>query len=106
MGSRTVSPLESMASLRTRRELLLLGGALAFGLLVIPLLIWVVGHWTLGPYTHGDSGPGYGPVVLLTDYFSGLLRGSAGYWIVALGPVLLLCAVRLWLMLVRRFPRD
>ncbi len=95
-----------MASFRARRELLLLGSALGFGLLVIPFLIWVAGHWTLGPYTHGDSGPGYGPLVLFTDYFSGLSRGSPGYWVVALGPVLLLCAIRLWLMLVRRLPRD
>ena len=95
-----------MASFRTRRELLLLGGALAFGLLVMPLLIWVVGHWTLGPYTHGDSGPGYGPFVLFGDYFSGLSRGSPGYWAVALGPVVLLSVVRLWLVLVQRLPRK
>ncbi len=106
MGSRTASPISSPGTLRPRRELLLLGGALGVGLLVVPLLTWIVGHWTLGPYTHGDTGPGYGPVTLFADYFAGLFRGNPGYWTVALGPVVLLCAVRLWLTLMRRLHRD
>ena len=89
-----------------RREFALLAGALAFGLLVIPLLIWVAGHATLGPYTHGDSGPGYGPLTLYGDYFAGLGRGWIMYWAVALGPLLLLVAARLWLALVRRLSRE
>jgi len=100
------SPTPSAGPVRVRRELLLLGGALAFGLGMIPFLIWIAGHWTLGPYTHGDAGAGYGPLTLFGDYFAGLSRGSPGYWIVALGPLLLLCATRLWLALIRRFPRD
>ncbi len=105
MDSRTGSHATPSRAPRARRELLLIGGALAFGLLVIPLLIWTVGHWTLGPYTHGDSGPGYGPLTLFGDYFTGLVRGIPGYWTVALGPVALLGAVRLWLTLFRRLPR-
>ena len=91
---------------RTRRELLLFGGALALGLLVIPLLIWVVGHRTLGPYTHGDNPRGLGPLALYADYFSGLAHGWLGYWAVAVGPALLLLAGRLWLALLRHLPRD
>lgn len=106
MDSRIASPAASAGSPRLRRELLLFGGALAFGLAVIPLLIWIAGHWTLGPYTHGDTGPGYGPLTLFADYFSGLFRGSPGYWVVAVGPMLLLAAARLWLTLFRRFPRG
>lgn len=106
MNSRTDSGHSFAGSARARRELLLFGGALAFGLVVIPFLIWTAGHWTLGPYTHGDTGPGYGPLTLFTDYFAGLFRGSPGYWIVAVGPVLLLGAIRLWLALIRHFPRD
>ncbi len=105
MHSRTHSP-PSAGSAGARRELLLFGGALAFGLVVIPFLIWMAGHWTLGPYTHSDTGPGHGPLTLFADYFAGLLRGSTGYWIVAVGPVVLLGAIRLWLALIRHFPRD
>ncbi len=92
--------------LHLRREAALLGGALAFGVFVIPLLIWLAGHATLGPYTHGDSGPGFGPLTLYGDYLSGLGHGWIMYWAVALGPVVLLSVVRLWLVLVQRLPRK
>jgi len=91
---------------RTRREVTLFGGALALGLLVIPLLIWIVGHRTLGPYTHGDDPRGLGPLSLYGDYFSGLAHGWPGYWAVALGPAVLLLLARLWLALLRRLPRE
>lgn len=104
MDPRTDPHTPSAGSATARRELLLFGGALAFGLAVIPFLIWLVGHWTLGPYTHGDTGPGHGPLTLFADYFVELAHGSPGYWIVAAGPVLLLGGVRLWLKLIRRFP--
>lgn len=91
---------------RTRREAALYGGALALGLLLIPLLIWLIGHRTLGPYTRGDDPRGMGPLRLYGDYFSGLAHGWLGYWTVALGPAVLLLLVRLWLAVVRRMPRD
>lgn len=91
---------------RTRRELALFGGALALGLFVIPLFIWIAGHRTLGPYTHGDNPQGLGPLTLYADYFSGLAHGWLGYWTVALGPAVLLIAARLWLTLLRRLPKD
>ena len=92
--------------LRLRREAALLGGALALGVLVMPVLIWLAGHATLGPYIHGDSGPGYGPLTLYGDYFSGLGHGWLLYWAVALGPLLVLLAARLWLALLRRLSRE
>lgn len=91
---------------RPRREIALFGGALALGLLVIPLLIWLIGHRTLGPYTHGDDPRGLGPLTLYADYFSGLAHGWLGYWAVALGPALLILLARAWLALLRRLPRD
>ena len=91
---------------RTRREAALFGGALALGLLVIPLLIWIVGHRTLGLYTHGEDPHGLGPLALYGDYFSGLAHGWPGYWAVALGPAILLLLARLWLALLRHIPRD
>ncbi len=94
------------AETSTRRELAIYAGALALGLLVIPLLIWLVGHRTLGPYTHGDNAQGLGPLTLYADYFSGLAHGWLGYWAVAVGPALLLLVARLWFALLRRLPRD
>lgn len=91
---------------RTRREAALFGGALALGLLVVPLLIWIVGHRALGPYTRGDDPRGLGPLALYGDYFAGLAHGWLGYWAVAVGPALLLLLGRLWLSLMRRLPRD
>jgi len=91
---------------RTRREAVLFGGALALGLLVIPLLIWIVGHKALGPYTHGDDPRSLGPLALYGDYFSGLAHGWLGYWAVAVGPPLLILATRLWLAVLRRVPRE
>jgi hypothetical protein len=91
---------------RPRREAALFVGALALGLLVIPLLTWLIGHRLLGPYTHGDDPRGLGPLTLYGDYFSGLARGWLGYWAVALGPALVLLVARLWLALLRRLPRD
>lgn len=92
--------------IRTRREVALFGGALALGLLVIPLLIWIIGHRTLGPYTHGDNPQGLGPLTLYGDYFSGLAHGWLGYWAVALGPAVIVLATRLWLAALRRMSRD
>jgi hypothetical protein len=91
---------------RSRREMALFGGAVALGLLVIPLLIWIVGHRTLGPYTHGDDPHGMGPLALYGDYFAGLAHGWLGYWAVALGPAVLLLLGRLWLAMLRRLPGD
>src|SRR5579862_2427659 len=92
--------------MRTRRDLSLYGGALGLGLVVMPLLIWLVGHRALGPYSHGDDPRGLGPLALYGDYFSGLAHGWLGYWAVALGPAVMLLAVRLWLGLLRRLPRE
>ncbi len=94
------------SDIRTRREVALFGGALVLGLLVIPLLIWIVGHRTLGPYTRGDDPHGLGPLALYGDYFSGLAHGWLGYWVVALGPAVLILLARLWLGLWRRLPWD
>lgn len=91
---------------RTRRALALFGAALALGVLILPLLIWIVGHRILGPYTQGEDPRSLGPFALYGDYFSGLAHGWLGYWAVALGPAVLLLGARLWLTLLRRLPRD
>jgi len=76
-----------------KRELLTLALCLAIGLLVMPLLIWVVGTTQLGHYANGGIGG------LLGDYYLGLAKGSLAYWLVALGPyaaVWLLRGLRVW----------
>jgi len=61
---------------------------LAVGLFIMPVLIWVVGRATLGPYTDG------GPFALLVDFFSGLKSGSLVYWCVAFGPYVFVMILR------------
>lgn len=90
-----------------RRELLFFGIALACGLILMPLLIWLVGNRVLGPYTHGqEPGAGTGPMRLLADFFVGLAHGSVIFWSVALGPYVLLWFVRVLYGFLRSTPRT
>ena len=71
------------------REFMFLAASLPVGLLLVPLLIWVAGHYTLGSYAHG------GAWMLFTDYVKGLATGSPIFWAVALGPYLIVLLLRL-----------
>jgi hypothetical protein len=73
--------------------LIILGTAVLLGLVVVPLLIWVVGNRILGPYTHG-SNLHAGPMALLGDFYEGLSKGWLSYWIVALGPLVIIVIAR------------
>jgi hypothetical protein len=77
--------------------------ALLFGVIGMPLLIWVGGNRLLGPYTH-DQSTHAGPAALLQDFLIGLTHGSAVFWGVALGPAALVLLVRLFIRLVRATP--
>ena len=95
--ARTPNPLGVI-----RRELILLGIALACGFIVIPLLIWVVGNRILGPYVHSqDPTAGTGPMRLIADFFSGLTHGSVIFWCVVIGPYVLLTLIRFLYAIVR-----
>ena len=85
---------------RVRRELIIFGPALIFGLVVVPLLIWTVGTRVLGPYTRGTEAHDR-PLALLGDFFAGLAHGSTVFWLVALGPALFVVLVRLLVVLIR-----
>jgi hypothetical protein len=87
---------ESASRLHLRRELVILGVACLVGFLLMPLLIWTVGHSALGPYTHGGAGR------LLADFMAGLAHGSPIFWAVALGPYLFALLVRLLYAQARR----
>jgi len=81
---------------RLVRELVIGGSALLVGLIVAPLLIFLMGRSTLGPYAHG------GPGRLLADYFTGLAHGAPVFWAIALGPYVMTLLVRLVYFLSRR----
>jgi hypothetical protein len=86
----------SRASLR--RELIFLAGALAFGVLAVPPLLWLVGARALGPY------PGGGMSAMVTNFFRGLASGSLAFWVVALAPYLLISLLRALIALARASP--
>jgi hypothetical protein len=92
----------SLAALsRFTRELLLLAACLLIGVLVVPLLVWVVGNRALGPYTHGANTHA-GPLALVADFFAGLGRGEITYWLVALGPAVLILLLRVFIAVLWR----
>jgi hypothetical protein len=88
---------------RVRRELILFGALLLFGLVGVPLLIWTAGNRWLGPYGH-ELNLHAGPLALLQDFFASLLHGSAVFWVVALGPAAFVLLVRLFIAGVRALP--
>jgi hypothetical protein len=75
------------------RELVLLCLSLLVGVILVPLAIWFVGNRVLGPYTHGSNAHA-GPLALLGDFFVGLGSGWVSYWMVALGPTVIILFVR------------
>ncbi|MBS0578016.1 MAG: hypothetical protein JSR36_01995 [Proteobacteria bacterium] len=85
---------------RLQREMIYLGAELLCGVLVVPLLIWVVGNRILGGYVHGSSQHA-GAAALLGDFFTGLGNGSSVFWLVALGPAILVTVVRALVYLLR-----
>jgi hypothetical protein len=85
------------------RELFIFGSALLIGLIVVPLAIWFVGNRILGPYTHGTNAHA-GPMALLGDFFVGLSHGALSYWVVALGPALIIILARVAWVLIRPGP--
>ena len=100
LPERTAGPREpdtgAAAPSRGPRELMILVILLAFGLFVVPLLIWAVGSGMLGPYTNGSA------FALLVDFFAGLRTGSLVYWSVVVGPYVFVMLLRLVWYFVRQ----
>ena len=80
---------------RVIRELVIGGSAILVGLVVAPLLIFMMGRSFLGAYAHG------GAATLFADYFTGLGHAAPVYWAVALGPYVMTLLVRLLYFLAR-----
>lgn len=72
-----------------RHEFAALALALGLGLVLLPVLIWIVGKATLGPYTNG------GLLALWRDFLVALAQGSPACWLVALGPYFGLWVLRI-----------
>jgi hypothetical protein len=83
-----------------RRELLWMLIALVVGVLLLPPLIWLVGSRVFGPYAGGGSR------ALVSHFFTGLGQGRAALWLVALGPYLVISALRITLAGMRAVRRE
>jgi hypothetical protein len=69
-------------------ELLTLAVSLVIGIVVMPCVIFLAGHLSLGEYAHG------GVFAFWRDFVTGLAHGSEAFWFVALAPYLLLWLAR------------
>jgi hypothetical protein len=77
-------------------EALTLGLALLFGLIVMPALIYLAGHFTLSAYANGGLFAFYG------DFFKGLVEPQQAHWVVVVGPLVFLSLVRLFRLILRK----
>lgn len=74
---------------RLRFELIFASLWLAFGLFLLPALVFLVGGALLGPY-----GENAGLSKFYVDFYGDLAEGSGRAWAIALGPVALLYLLR------------
>ena len=88
---------------RPKFEAMTLGLALLVGLLVMPALIYLVGRYSLGPYSHGTSlEPNSNVFSLFFDFYKGLIELRPSCWIVVVGPFVFLTFVRLCRLVLRK----
>lgn len=86
---------------RLRFELIFVSVGLIFGLFVMPALIYTVGTLLLGPYGENQGlGSFYG------DFFRDLVTPAVRAWILALGPLVLVSALRLMFFRLKRDPHE
>jgi hypothetical protein len=79
---------------RVRFELIFASLWLAFGLFVLPALIFSVGAALMGPYGVTADGRGAGLGTFYSDFFGDLADTAGRAWTIALGPVLLMYLLR------------
>ncbi|WP_129645824.1 hypothetical protein [Peristeroidobacter agariperforans] len=85
---------EQRRTRRRRFELIFASLWLAFGLFLLPALIFWVGGALMGPYGATSDGQGAGLSTFYVDFFGDLADGSGRAWGIALGPVLLIYLLR------------
>ena len=81
---------EQHRSHRLRFELIFASLWLAFGLFVLPAIIYMVGTLLLGPY-----GENQGLGAFYADFFKDLVEPAGRAWILALGPLVVVSILRL-----------
>ena len=81
---------------RPKFEAMTLGLAVLVGLLVMPALIFVAGHFTLREYANG------GVFALYFDFFKGLFEPRQSCWIVVAGPFVMLTLFRVFRFILRK----
>lgn len=86
---------------RLRFELIFASGWLAFGLFVLPALIYGVGILLLGPY-----GENAGLGAFYADFFGDLVAPTGRAWALALGPLVLISVLRLLFLDIRSRPPE
>ncbi|MFC4313094.1 hypothetical protein ACFPN2_28700 [Steroidobacter flavus] len=79
---------------RLRFELIFGSLWLALGLFLLPALIYWVGTAALGPYGAPTQGAGAGLSAFYSDFFADLADGAGRAWTIAVGPLLLIYAMR------------
>ena len=81
---------------RLQFEAMTLGLALAFGLFVMPALIYIPGYYLLKPYANG------GLFALYLDYYKGLIEPRPSCWTVLAGPFVFLSLFRIFRLILRK----
>jgi hypothetical protein len=90
-----------MSIATVRREFLWVLVALAVGMIILPPLIWLIGSRVFGPY-----GAGTATRDLVDHFFRGLGQGQKAFWIIALGPYLVIVTLRLTVAAIRAVRRQ
>jgi hypothetical protein len=81
---------------RLQFEAMTLGLMLLAGVLLMPVLIYLAGVFTLKAYANG------GVFALFLDFFKGLFEFRPSCWIVALGPYVFLTLFRVFRLVLRK----
>jgi hypothetical protein len=87
---------------RPKFEAMTLGLALLAGLVLMPVLIYLAGRYTLGAYAHGSVQEAHGVFSLFADFLRGLIEPRPSCWIVLLGPFVFLSFARLCRLILRK----
>jgi hypothetical protein len=81
---------------RFKFEAMTFGLAVLVGFIVMPVLIYLAGHFTLKEYANG------GVFSLYFDFFKGLIELQPSFWLVVAGPFVFLSLLRIFRLILRK----
>jgi hypothetical protein len=90
-------PLPQLPKPRWQIDLIWAAGGVAFGLCLLPALVYFAGQFLLGAYGGGSIADFY------ARYFQSLAQGAASAWSLVLGPGLMIVVIRYFF---RLFPKP